>query len=153
LVTPFRYFGLPNVLQAIVGPVLLVYLIRTRTRPNVRAVAAISAAIILYSLILLPWTAVVWCHLGRPLEAFAVPQIGAVIMALTVPRYLSLGLVLVGLFVAESLFVYLYALHLGLAARIPSTEPGGTIFVALIGIGLLLLRDRRRELTRRYLRV
>jgi hypothetical protein len=150
---PFRPFAVPNLTQVIVGGPALVYFLVSRNQPNTRVDLTFSAITITYTLLLLPWTAVVWCRLGRPLEAFTVPQVAMVTMALVIPRSFWLGAVLMALFAGESLFVLLYARHLGLEAALPYTEPWVSMIFAVQGIGLLLLRERRRQLAQRHLHV
>jgi hypothetical protein len=63
---PREPFGTPNLLQVVVcGPAFL-YFVATRKRPSQRLAASFSAALLAYSLVLLPWTAVQWAALGRP---------------------------------------------------------------------------------------
>lgn len=146
-------FDLPNELQVVVGGSATLYFLGTRHRPSTRVALAFSVLVIAYSLILLPWTAVVWTALGRPLEAFTVPEVGMVITALVIPRFVSLGAVTLGLFAAESLFAYFHARQIVPEKLIPITEPGATLGFALLGAGLLVLRERRRQLALRHIRV
>ena len=46
-------------------------------------------------LALLPFTAVVWSHLGRPVEALSVPQVGSVVMAFVIRRRMWIAVVLI----------------------------------------------------------
>lgn len=148
---PNEPFGAWNLLQTIVGAAALVYFVATRRRPSTRVSVGFALAMIAYTLVLLPWTAMAWCRLGRPWEAFTVPQIGMVSMALVVPRYFWLGVGMLALFAAESVFAYVYALHVGLAARTPATEPYFSLFFAILSVGLLMLRDQRRQLALRHI--
>jgi hypothetical protein len=150
---PWRPFGVPNLAQAVVGAVALAYLVATRARPNRRAAIVFSALTIAYSLALLPWTAMVWCRLGRPLEAFTVPQIAVVTMPLVIPTVWPLGGLVMSAFVGECLFVYFYAHAVGLGTLIPITEPLGSVCFAILGVSLFLMSAGRRVLTRRHTRV
>jgi hypothetical protein len=150
VIVPWEPFWIPDLSHTVVSAALLVYLIRTRTRPNRRAAEAICALLIVYALLLLPWTTVVWGRLGRPLEAFTIPQAAVVSIALVVPARWRLGIAALCLFFAESLFAYFYARYLGLEALIPITEPFATVGFAALGIGIFVLRRRRRDLVRRH---
>jgi hypothetical protein len=150
---PMRPFGVWNILQAVVGALAFAYFMLTRKRPSTRVAVGFAAGAISYSLILLPWTAVVWCALGRPWEAFTVPQVGIVTMALVVPRFFWLGAVAIGLFAGECAFAYLYTRHVGLHALLPVTEPWGSAVFAVLGIGVLRLREQRRQLARQHILV
>ena len=153
LVDPWEPFGVPDVFQTVCGGALLVYFLRTWNRPRRRVADAVATILIVYTLLLVPWTAVEWCRLGRPMDALTIPQVGAVCMAFVFPGRWWLGMTAMGLFVAESLFVFVYARHLGLDALIPVTEPLGTFFFTVVGLGLFILRHRRRDLARQYVRV
>lgn len=150
---PWQPFGVPNLAQAIVCAAALGYFAATRARPNRRAAIAFSALAIAYTLVLLPWTAIVWCRLGRPLEAFTVPQIATVTMALVIPTAWPLGVLVLSAFVCECLFVYVYAHAIGLGAALPITEPLGSVCFAVIGVSLFLMSAGRRALTQRHTRV
>ena len=76
-----------------------------------------------------------------------------VIIALVIPRFVWLGAVTLGLFAAESLFADIYSRQVVPQALIPITEPGATICFALLGAALLVMRERRRELALRHVRV
>jgi hypothetical protein len=149
---PFRPFGPPNLFQAVAGAAAVAFFLSRRKRPNSRVAVAFSVIVVAYSVALLPWTAVVWCRFGRPWEAFTVPHVAMVVMALVVPRYFWLGAALIGLFAAESLFAYVYARQVGLAALLPTAEPFMSQIFAALGIGLLWLRRGRRHLALRHLR-
>jgi hypothetical protein len=56
------------------------------------------------------------------------------------------------LFAAESLFAFVYARHLGLEELVPVTEPFATFAFLMLGIALFILRARRRELTKLFIR-
>jgi hypothetical protein len=150
---PMKPFGPWNLLQAVAGAVAIAYFVSTRKRPSTRVSIGFALVMILYSLILLPWTAMVWCRLGRPWEAFTVPQVGMVSMALVVPRYFWLGVGMLALFAAESVFAYVYAHHLGLYSQTPPTEPYFSLFFAILGVGMLMLRDQRRQLALSHIRM
>jgi hypothetical protein len=74
-------------------------------------------------------------------------------MALVVPRYFWLGVGMLALFAAETLFAYLYAHHLGLYSQVPPTEPYFSLFFAILGVGMLMLRHQRRQLAVRHIRM
>jgi hypothetical protein len=149
---PWHPFGVPNLLQALVGGAALVWLLTERRRPRHRAADLLTAGAIIYTLLLLPWTAVEWSRLGRPWEAFAVPHIGMLAMALIAPRPLWSGVVLVAAFAAETAFAYFWPLAHGLGAALPSTEPYLSLMIATLAGYLLSLRRRRRHLVARQLR-
>jgi hypothetical protein len=150
---PAEPFTIPDATHTVISAALLVYLIRVRARPNRKIAEAICAIWIVYALLLLPWTTVVWSRLGRPLEAFTIPQAAVVAIALVVPARWRFGVAAICLFFLESLFAYFYPRHLGLDALIPVTEPMATVGFAAIGIGIFMLRRRRRDLIRQYVRV
>lgn len=149
---PWRPFGAPNLSQTVVGAVALVYFSATRGRQNRRAAVVFAVLAIGYTLLLLPWTAIAWCQLGRPLEAFTVPQIAVITVPLVIPAGRVLGLGVMSAFVCECLFAYFYAHHIGLAALIPITEPIGSIGFAVFGVMLFMTRAARHVLTDRHTR-
>ncbi len=151
LTLPNHVFDVPNILQVIAGGTALVYFLRTRHRPSTGMAVAFSMIVIGYSLIFLPWTAMVWCRLGRPMEAFTVPEIGMIVIPLVIPRYAWLGAFVLGLFQADGLFAYFYARQTLPAALIPITEPLAVLIYAVFGMALLLFREGRRQLTRRHI--
>lgn len=153
VVVPWEPFWVSNLAQTVVCPAVLVYFVRTWRRPRRRVAEAVSAILIVYSLLILPWMAVVWCQLGRPLEAFVIPQVAVVSLAHVFPGRWSLGVAAMCLFAAESFFALAYAHYLGLGPLIPLSEPFATAAFTVLGFGLLLLRRRRRDLTRRHVRV
>lgn len=150
---PWRPFGVPNLAQSVACAAALVYFIATRQRRNRRAAIVFSALAIAYTLLLLPWTAIVWCRLGRPLEAFTVPQAATVTMPLIIPTVWPLGVAVMSAFFGECLFVYFYAHHVGLGALVPITEPLGSVCFALLGVSLFMMSAGRRALARRHTRV
>lgn len=153
LIVPWEPFWIPNVGQSVVCAGLLVYFARTWKRPQRRIAETVFTLLIVYALLLLPWTAIVWNRLGRPLEAFAVPQGAILTIALVSPGRWVLGIVALCLFALESLFAYFYTRYVGLGALLPITEPIATFGFLVLGVGIILLRRRRRSLTQRYLKV
>lgn len=107
---------------------------------------------IAYALVRLPWAAVVWSRLGRPVEAFSVPQLAAVTIGLVYPGRWLYGAVAICLFSAEALFALFYAHHLGLAELVPYTEPFATFAFTTLGFGLLYLRHRSSALAEQHVR-
>jgi hypothetical protein len=152
LVDPWQPFGLKNAIQSIVAAALLVYLVRSWRHPRRRAAETISALLIGYTLLLLPWLIIEWCRLGRPVDAFFLPQVAAVSMALVFPGRLWLGVAAMCLFAAESMFAFVYARYLGLEELIPVTEPFATFAFLMLGVALFTLRHRRRQLAELYVR-
>ena len=150
---PMKPFGPWNLLQAVGGAIAVLYFYATRKRPSTRIAVGLSTVMILYALLLLPWTTMVWADLGRPWEAFTVPQIAMVAVALVTPRYFWLGVGVLALFAGECLFAYVYARHVGLAARTPATEPYFSLFFAILSLGVLMLRAERRQLMLRHIRI
>jgi hypothetical protein len=153
LTVPVNPFVVPNAAQVIVGGIMVVYLLWARRRPSLGISIGLAAAMVAYSLVLLPWTALAWCRLGRPWEAFTVPQIGTVLMAMVVPGSFWIGTLLVGLFAAESLFVFLCGKAVGLIALLPVTEPTVSLGFALVAVAILFARDQRRKLERRHVKL
>lgn len=153
LLDPWEPFGIPNTIQSVGSAALLVFLLRAWNRPRRRVAEAVSKILIAYTLLLLPWLIIAWCQLGRPVDTFFLPQVAAVSMALVFPGRWWLGVTIMAAFVAESLFAFAYARHLGLDALIPITEPTATLVFAMLGCGLFVLRRRRRELARQFVRV
>src|SRR4051812_40184484 len=140
-----------DVAHLVAGSCGLVYFWSTRRRPRAWIAYAFSAAVIVHTLAVLPWTAIVWCRMARPFEATTVPQMAIVCMALMVPRSLVLGLVVMTLFAGEGAFVTLWAHHVGQAALVPIGEPVLTLYITIPAVALLWLRDRRRKLACRYI--
>jgi hypothetical protein len=146
-------FGAPNLLQFLVGAPALIYFVATCRRPRLQVARAFTIAVIAYALTILPWTALAWSALGRPWEAFVVPQIASVCMAFVIPRRAAAGLVLIGLFAGESLFVYFCVRHLGMAPLAPLTEPFASLAFAGLGVLLFMSRRRRYELAQQHIHV
>ena len=94
-----------------------------------------------------------WTRLGRPLDAFTVPQGAIIVVALVAPIRWKLTLVAMCLFIAECVFILLYARDIGMGHLVPISEPIGTFGYAILGFGLWLLRRRRRELAGDFVRV
>jgi hypothetical protein len=141
---PSRPFLAPNFGQLVAGAAGIVTFSWKRDH---RALAQVYTAVVVgYSLVILPWTAVTWCRLGRPWEALSVPQVGMLAMALVAPQRPWAGIALVAAFAAETAFAIAYARHLGLHARMPTTEPYLTLMVAVVGIYIVVLRRRRQQL-------
>ena len=146
-------FRVVDITHTCVGAVALVYWLSTRRRPRARLAYAFCAVAILDTLFVLPWITAEWCAIGRPFEAVNVPQVAMITVALVVPRSLVLRIVAMLLFLGEGLFVTLYAHHVGAAARLPVGEPFSTLIFVVPSVGLVLLRERRRRLARRHIRV
>jgi hypothetical protein len=148
---PRETFAAPNIVQVLVCGPAFVYFLATRKRPSRRVATTFSAVALAYSLALLPWTAVVWCALGRPWEALTVPQIASVGMALVIPSRPAIGVTLLLLFAAEGIFAIGYARHVGLSALVPVTEPYATLSFAALGLGLFVSRRRRQALAEQFI--
>lgn len=150
---PAEPFTIPDTTHTAVSAVVLVYLIRVRARPNRKIAETICAVWIVYALLLLPWTTIVWSRIGRPFEAFTIPEAAVVAIALVVPARWRFGIAAICLFFVESLFAYFYPRHVGLEALIPVTEPMATFGYAALGIGIFMLRRRRQDLIRQHVRL
>lgn len=137
-------------LHVVIGLVGVVWFGATRRRPRAAVGYAFCAAVIAFTLATLPWTTFVWCELRRPFEAVTVPQAAVVCMALIVPRSFALGVVVMALFVAEGLFVSVWANHVGQHALLPIGEPYITVYFCVPAIALLWLREERRRLAARH---
>jgi hypothetical protein len=146
-------FRAVDITHTIVGAVTCTWFVATRRRPRPMLAYAFTAAAIADTLVVLPWITMVWCAVGRPFEAVNVPQVGMLTVALIVPRSLALGIAVLLAFLAEGLFVTLYAHQLGIQALLPVGEPAVTICFSLPALGFLLLRERRRRLARRHIRL
>ncbi|HEX6836203.1 MAG TPA: hypothetical protein VF334_06495, partial [Polyangia bacterium] len=146
-------FRVVDVTHTCVGTVALVYWLATRHRPRERLAYAFCAAAVLDTVLVLPWITAEWCAIGRPFEAVTVPHLAMLTVALVVPRSFALRIVTMSLFLAEGLFVTFYAHHVGVAARLPVGEPFTTLIFVVPSVGLVLLRDRRRWLARRHIRL
>jgi hypothetical protein len=57
------------------------------------------------------------------------------------------------LFIGEGVFVTVWAEHVGVGALLPVGEPYVTLIFAIPAVALLLLRDQRRRLVRRHVRL
>jgi hypothetical protein len=148
----FGVYNASNAFQVVVGALGLVYFLRTRERPRLPVALGAAVFAIVYTLVLVFWTSIIWCDKGRPWEAFTVPHAAIVTVALVMPYAFWLGTALMGLFAAEGFAVYLYALHRD-PGLVPVTEPVASITFAIIGIGLLVMRDRRRKLALQHIRL
>lgn len=153
IIVPWEPFWLPNIGQSLVAIVVLACLARTWGKPRRRIAEVLCVAAIVYTLALHPWTAVVWCELGRPMEAFTVPQVAMVAVALVAPARWKLTVVAICLFVAECVFVIVYARVVGLAHLVPISEPIGTFGFALTAFGMWFVRHRRYDITCEFVRV
>jgi hypothetical protein len=147
---PWHPFWVPNLFQAVVGAGALIYFLGTRARPRPRAALAFCTGVIVYSLAILPWTAIAWSALGRPWEAFTVPHVGIVCMALVAPPEPWTGILLIAPFLIESQFAYFYARGAGLGHLVPALEPIGSVVFAILGVGILFLRRERQRLATRH---
>lgn len=153
VLVPWEPFWIPNLGQAVVCAGGILYFVATWKRPRADVSYVVLLTLIVYALALLPWTAVMWTSLGRPLEAFVVPHVGAVTMALIFPGRLWLGLVAMSLFVADGMFVFVYARYAGAEATLPINEPLATFCFGVLGVAIFMLRRRRQELAQRYVDV
>lgn len=153
LIAPWEPFWIKNVPQTFVGLALLVYFWRTRKRPQRRIADIVSAIMIVYSLVATTWTSIVWIQLGRPAEAFTVPELGIVAIASVFAGHSWRSIVAVSLFAAERVFVVVYAHHVGLVALVPIALPITTLTAVFLAMAMFLLSRRRRDLARRYVRV
>jgi hypothetical protein len=145
-------FWIRNLLHTAVGGIALVYFATAWNRPRQRVAEAFCVIVPTYLMLVLPWTMTVWCDVGRPMEAFTVPQICMIMMALVIPGGWWLGDVALAVFAAESLLAYFYARHLGLDALIPLSEPFATVALMVVGVALRVLRRLRRNLAREHVR-
>jgi hypothetical protein len=147
--------GIPLALDyalAAVASVALGYLVATRHRPRERAAWAACATLLLSYFVLTPWAAARWGHLGRPWEAFQMPQLAMVSVALTVPGSLWLGTAAVLAFVLESLVIYDYFVAVGTPANwLPITQPTMMFTFAAVGAAAVVARRRRRALVLQYI--
>jgi len=151
LVPPvFHVLDLSHVAIGLAG---ILYFVGPHRRRRAWIGYAYCAFVIVHTLIALPWTTVVWSAARRPFEAVTVPQVAIVSMALIVPRSLLIGLVVMLLFMVEGVFVTVWARHVGVADLLPVGEPYVTIYFAFPAVTLLLLRDQRRRLARRHVRL
>lgn len=146
-----RIFRVVDVPHTIVGALGLAYFWYTRKQPRPRVAAWYIALVIGHTIVLLPWIAIQWCSIGRPWEAVIVPQVGMLTVALLVPRSFALGVVVMLLFCGESVFVYFWARHVGLANWTGVGEPIVGIYFTLPSVAFLALRERRRRQARRYM--
>lgn len=150
LATPWEPFWLANVPQTIVSAAAIPYFLRSWKHPNRRIAEAFTALVVVYALCLLPWTSYVWTRMGRPVEAFTVPELAVICMALLLPPPMWLRIAVMSLFAAVGVFAWVDAHRLGLDTRIPVTEPIALIAFFFLGVGICLLRRNRRELVRDY---
>jgi hypothetical protein len=153
LVLPRLVFAASNVIEVLAGAVGLFWFIRTRNAPSTRAAVLFSVVVLAGALTILPWTSMTWLAMGRPLEAFTVPNVAVVVMAFVIPRYVWLGAVALCLFAAQSFFAFFHARHAGQGDLLPITEPYATVAMATFGLILLVLRDSRRRISRRYVHI
>jgi hypothetical protein len=150
---PFHPFGWTNVFQAVTGGAALIYFLSHRDRPSLARSIWFCVPVLAYSLVLVPHNVLAWTALGRPMEAFVIPETAMICMAMVIPRYFWAGVALIVAFFAECGFAFLYPMSVGKADLVPVSEPQGMCAFATIGIVLLVLRERKRELTRRRIRL
>jgi hypothetical protein len=150
---PFWPFGATRVALTTVSAVALLYFVGTWRRPNRRIAVRFSLVAVAISLILVAWTSAAFTVRGRPLEAFPITDVAMVSMALVAPGSFWVGVVLVVLFQAEMVGVYLYSRHLGLESVLPYGAPVLSVRFAALSIGLLVLREQRHLRALRHLRI
>jgi hypothetical protein len=150
---PAQPFVWKNTLQAVVGAVGLAFFAFTRRRPRRLAADVYTTLVVGYSLVLLPWVAIIWARLGRPWEALAVPQVGMLAMSLVAPHRLWAGIALVTAFAVETAFASLYAQRIGLGLLMPTTEPYLTLIIATLSLYIVSLRRRRHQLVLAQIRL
>jgi hypothetical protein len=153
LIVPWRVFLFTNVSQTVVGAAALLYLACTWRRPARVVADTIIAAFVVYALVFLPWASITWCRLGYPVEAFTVPQVAIVSIALLLRARWPLVVAATSLFILESFVPFVYARHAGLAHLLPINEPLATVGISAVGGGLLVLRRHRQQQARRYVRL
>jgi hypothetical protein len=149
---PFWPFGATRVALTAVSTVALLYFVSTWKRPNRRIAVRFSLVAIALSLIVVAWTGWAFAVRGRPLEAFPITDAAMVSMVLVAPGSFWVGVVLVALFQAAIMGVYLYSRHLGLGS-LPYGAPVLTVRFAALSIGLLVLREQRQRRALRHLRI
>jgi hypothetical protein len=150
---PFWPFGASRVALTTVSAVALLYFVGTWKRPNRRIAVRFSLVAVALSLILVAWTSAAFTARSRPLEAFPITDVAMVSMALVAPGSFWVGVVLVVLFQAEMVGVYLYSRHLGLESVLPYGAPVLSVRFAALSIGLLALREQRHLRALRHLRI
>src|SRR5205085_10730287 len=67
--------------------------------------------------------------------------------------FLRLGIVLIAILVLEVVGIFVYTRSLGFGTLVPIVEPYLSIAFAIPGVGLLILRVERRQLTLKHFRV
>jgi hypothetical protein len=146
-------FRVVDATHTIVGAIASAWFILTRRRPHTRFSYAFIAIVLIDTLTVLPWITMQWCVVGRPFEALNVPQVGLLTVPLVIPRSFGLGVAAMLAFLVEALFVTMYAMHIGMEARLPIGEPQITTFLVMPALGLLVLRERRRRVARRHIQL
>lgn len=138
--------------QALLCVGALGYLVATWHQPRPRVALAISIILLLPIFPLVAWATVRWYELGRPWEAFPVLQVAIMGIALIVPRSFWLGVAFVLMFALEALGIVVWFRHMGVSrSDIPGTEPYFSFILAIASIGLLRMREQRRDARQRYL--
>jgi hypothetical protein len=127
------------------------YLARTRRRPAVARSFALGLVFSLALLAILPAIAVAWGALGRSWEVLSWLHLATVAVVLIAPRLRWIGLCFVFAFTLEAVLLVEWATHARVPEPMPYAEPWLSIVFGGMGVGLALLRDRRRALAIRHL--
>jgi hypothetical protein len=146
--------AIPKIQLAILATCLAVlgWLWSARGSDRPRLFTAVGLALVLPMFPFLPYAALRWTAIDRPFEVFARVHVILVAVPLVAWRSFRLGLALLLAFAVEAAIVYRIEQRLGNAARLPADEPTATLVFAFAALALLILCERRRAHTLRYLR-
>lgn len=134
-----------------VAGVAFAWLLATRRRPAGAAALGIGLLLLVPLVPMFAAFAVASRDAGRPWEALVGPKLAMISIALVVPRHVWLGVAFVAVFAIE-----VVAIHFGVlggVAGLPRGEPVLSLFYAAAGLAALFMRENRRKLTVRFLRV
>jgi hypothetical protein len=136
-----------EILSAVVG---LALLLATRHRPRPGLAFAISAVLLLPQFPMLLVVADAAYRVGRPVEAFVLPHIASLGVALIVPGRFAVGLGILLLLQVETLEVWFTRMRE--PEIVPYAEPFVSLMFGVLGALLVWMRAQRRSVMRHYLR-
>jgi uncharacterized protein (DUF1778 family) len=141
----------PSAMSALVGVVLVVFLLIRRKRATVR-LGSIAFLVNTAAVLVALWiTSHYWASAGRPWTPFQANKLGALAVPLLAPQF-GVGLAAIAGFAATAIGRF-YLLDPEIQRALPVGEPWVVLFYALFGSALLAYRLRGLRLEREMLRV
>jgi hypothetical protein len=151
---PWSLFRLSWIVRGTGAVLALAFLAATRDRPRARIACVLSSVQIVPLLALFPFLAAHWMALGRPCEVFVDLRLVLASLPLVATPSVRVGIALAVAFAGEAIAIDMWQRHVAMLPRLTdAAEPAASLAFAVASVALLGLRERRRRLTIRYLRV